>query len=336
MGTIIKSIEYYLPEQVLTNKDLQKENPEWEMDKVTDKSGVNQRHIAKEGETALDLSIKACDKIFQNMENDKNDINGIIYCTQSPDFIIPGNSFILHKYLDLSDLVFTYDFNRACDGYICGLAMAHSFISSGMATQILFVTADTYSKYINKRDRSTRSLFGDGAAVTIVERSDERSGIIDIDLASWGKYYDKFYIPAGGSRLPMSRSTSKEKMDDKGNIRSDNDILMEGMEVWGFINSEVPKQINRVLKRNKLEKSNIDMFVFHQASRMTLESLIRILRLEREKVFINLTDTGNTVSSSIPIALKDAIDQGKILKGQKVLLGGFGVGMSCGVIFIEM
>jgi len=336
MSTIVKSIEYYLPKVMVSNQDLYKDNPDWDMDKVFEKSGVNIRHIAKVGETALALSQKACDRMFQNEKNDVNDIDGIIYCTQSPDYIMPGNSFLLHDYLGLSHEVFTYDLNRACDGFINSLAMAHAFISSGMGKQLLLVTADTYSKYINKRDRSTRTLFGDGAAVTIIEKSNKKRGIIDVDLISSGKNYDNFYIPAGGARLPKSNSTSKEKVDDNGNMRSDNDIFMEGMGVWGFVNSVVPKQIRRVLKRNCLEKSDIDLFLFHQGSSMTLESLIRILKLERQNVFVNLTDIGNTVSSSIPIAFKDAMDQGKMFAGQKILLSGFGVGMSSGVILMEV
>jgi len=335
MSTIIKSIEYYLPENIFTNEILQKENPQWDMGNVISKSGVLQRHIAKEGETALDLSQKACDQIFNKKGNDKSDIDGIIYCTQSPDYIMPGNSFLLHKYLDLSNDVFAYDFNHACTGYIYSLAMAHSFILSGIARKILLINADTYSKYINNRDRSVRVLFGDGAAATIVEKSVKNKGIIDLELASFGKNFDSFYIPAGGIRIPKSSETSKENVDDRGNIRSKEDIFMDGTKVWAFINSVVPKQIKRLLNRNNLEISDIDLFVFHQASQMTLDTIAKILRLDREKVFINIYNIGNTVSASIPIAIKDAIIQGKLIRGQKVLLSGFGVGMSYGTILME-
>lgn len=333
MSTIIKRIEYYLPENILTNEDLQIENPTWDMNKVFQKSGVKNRHIIKNGETALDISCRACDKIF-NKEK-KTGIDGIIYCTQSPDYIMPPNSFLLHKYLDLIDEVFAFDINHACTGYIYSLTMAHSFISSGIAKKIILVNADTYSKYINEKDRSARVLFGDGAAVTIVEKSNNGKGIIDVELASSGKNFDIFYIPAGGLRLPKSKLTSKDKVDDNGNIRSENDIFMDGLSIWGFINSVVPKQINRLLERNNLKKSDVDLFVFHQASKMTLESLIKILKLDKQKVFINLLNIGNTVSASIPIALKDAMDQGKIKRGDKVLLAGFGVGMSYGAMIVE-
>jgi 3-oxoacyl-[acyl-carrier-protein] synthase III len=248
---------------------------------------------------------------------------------------MPSNAFLLHDYLGLSDDVFAFDFNHACTGYIYALAMAHSFITSGLAERILLVNADTYSKYINKGDRSTRVLFGDGAACTIVNKSINQGGIIDIMLASSGKSYNKFWIPAGGMRLPKSIQTSKTKTDQTGNIRSQENINMKGLDVWSFINSVVPKQIKLLLSNNNLVKKDIDQFIFHQASQMTLDSVIRSLKLDEEKVFINIRDIGNTVSASIPIALKDAIEQNKIKTGHKVVLAGFGVGLSYGSILME-
>ena len=333
MSLIIKSIEYYLPETIVANEKLQKENPDWNLEKVTEKTGVYQRHIAGENETAYDLSIRACDKLFQ--ANDKSEIDGIIYCTQSPDYIMPPNSFLMHKYLGLKDGVFAFDFNHACTGYIYCLAMANAFVKAGMANEILLVTADTYSKYINKKDRSTLALFGDGAAATIVKESNERKGIIDIDLRSSGSGYNKFWIPAGGLRLPKSDSTSVEMEDDRGNIRTQNDIEMDGFGVWSFINSVVPKQLDRLLNKNNVEKTDVDQFIFHQASLMTLESIMRLMKLDEEQVFMNIHNIGNTVSASIPIALKDAIDQYKIAIGSTVILSGFGVGLSYGAILME-
>ena len=333
MSLIIESIEYYLPENIVTNADLQKENPDWNLEKITEKSGVYQRHIAGKNETAYDLSIKACDKLFQT--NDKNNIDGIIYCTQSPDYIMPSNSFLMHKHFGLKDEIFAYDFNHACTGYIYCLAMANAFVKAGMAREILLVNADTYSKYINPKDRSTRVLFGDGAAATIVKKSGRKRGIIDIDLGSSGSGYNKFWIPAGGLRSPKSSSTSIEIEDDRGNIRTQNDIEMDGFGVWSFINSVAPKQVDRLLKRNNVAKTDIDQFIFHQASKMTLESIRRSMKLNEEQVFINIQNIGNTVSASIPIALRDAIDQGEIDNGSTLILSGFGVGLSYGAILME-
>jgi 3-oxoacyl-[acyl-carrier-protein] synthase-3 len=333
MNLTIKSIEYYLPETVVTNEDLQKENPDWDLERVTEKTGVHQRHIAGENETAFDLSVKACDELFQT--NNKNDIDGIIYCTQSPDYIMPPNSFLLHNYLKLENRVFAYDFNHACTGYIYCLAMAHAFVKAGMAKEILLVNADTYSKYINPKDRSTRVLFGDGAAATIVKGSTEKRGVIDIDLGSSGSGYDKFWIPAGALRSPKSTDTLVELEDKRGNIRTQNDIAMDGFAVWSFINSVAPKQVERLLKKNSVEKNGVDQFIFHQSSLMTLETIIKLMRINKEQVFINIAKIGNTVSASIPIALKDAIDQEKINIGETVILSGFGVGLSYGALLME-
>ena len=318
MSTIIKSIEYYLPKQVITNDDLNKDNPLWEMDKVFNKTGVKNRHIAMSNETAFDLSVEACKKIFEYEEI--NSIDGIIYCTQSPDYIMPANSFLLHNYLGCNDNVLAFDFNHACTGYLYGLTLGHSLIHTGIAKNILLVNADTYSKYINKKDRSTRTLFGDAAAVSIIKNSDSNRGIIDVEIATSGKYYDKFYIPAGGLRNPQTKESSKEFDDGKGNIRTKNDIDMDGLAVWSFINSYVPKQVHILLERNNLDKSQIDLYIFHQASQMTLDSLTKKLQLDKNRIFTNLRDIGNTVSASIPIALKDAINMGRINKGSKVLL----------------
>ena len=174
-----------------------------------------------------------------------------------------------------------------------------------------------------------------GAAATIVKESGRKRGIIDIDLSSSGSGYNKFWIPAGGLRLPKSSSTSIEIEDEKGNIRTQNDIEMDGFGVWSFINSVAPKQVDRLLKRNDVSKTDIDQFIFHQASKMTLESIRKSMKLNEEQVFINIQNIGNTVSASIPIALRDAIDQGGIDNGSTLIISGFGVGLSYGTILME-
>ena len=334
MNLIIESIEYFLPKNIVTNIDLHNENPEWDLEKIAEKTGVYKRHIASKNETAYDLSVKACEKLFNYY--DKNNIDGIIYCTQSPDYIMPPNSFLLHKDFGLKDEVFAYDFNHACTGYIYCLAMANAFIKSGMAKEILIINTDTYSKYINSKDKSTRVLFGDGASATVVKSSNNRKGLIDIELGSSGKGYDKFWIPAGGLRLPKSNSTSKEVEDKIGNIRTQNNITMDGLGVWSFINSIAPKQVKKLLAKNGLEKKDIDKFIFHQASKMTLDSVINSMGLIEDQVFINIKNIGNTVSASIPIAIKDAQNQGELNTDSLVILSGFGVGLSYGTALLKL
>lgn len=335
MGLHIDYIEYYLPEKVVTNSDLDAENPSWEMEKMAQKTGVLQRHIAAEDETSFDLAVAACNKLFDKTGFDKDLIDGLIFCTQSPDYIMPSNAFLLHKELRLRQNIFAFDYNLACSGYIYGLAMAQGFMASIKARNILFVTAETYSKYINRKDRSARVLFGDGAAATLVSNAPPEQGIIDISLATAGENYNTFYVPAGGARTPRSEETGVETIDVGGSYRTLNDIHMNGFSVWNFIQSVVPKQIREIVTRNEMSLEDIDLFVFHQASKLTLDSLVKALKINEEKVFRNLDMKGNTVSASIPMALKDAAEQNVLQRGMTVLMSGFGVGLSWGSIIIK-
>lgn len=334
MGLVIKQIEYYLPEKVVTNKDLAKENPDWDIEKTEGKSGVKSRHIADSNQTALDLAIKAVEKILSTDNDVKDQIHAIIFCTQSPDYIMPSNSFLIHKYFNFSEDVWAFDYNLACSGYIYGLAISRGILETSLAKNILLITSETYSKYLNPKDRSTNILFGDGAAASIISIGKQR-GFIDVILSSNGEKFETFYIPAGGSKLPKDIHTKETTIDHSGNVRNLENIHMNGFAVWQFISKKVSEQISKILVRNNLSVNDIDLFVFHQASKLTLDSLIKTLNIKKDKVFVNLKDIGNTVSSSIPIALKDAKDNGRLKRGDLILLSGFGVGLSWGSIIME-
>lgn len=334
MGLIIKQIEYYLPEKVITNEDLSKENPDWDIKKTEEKSGVKSRHITEPDQTALDLAIGAVDKLIASDFLIKHQIQAILFCTQSQDYIMPSNSFLIHKHFKFNQDVWTFDYNLACSGYIFGLAISRGILETGLAKSILLITSETYSKYINKKDRSTIILFGDGAAASIISDDKER-GIIDVILSSNGEKFDTFYIPAGGCKLSKGINTKEITVDQSGNERNLENIHMNGFAVWQFISKNVSEQIFKLLERNNLCVNDIDLFVFHQASKLTLDSLIKILKINTDKVFINLKDIGNTVSSSIPIALKDAEDEGRLRNGDLILLSGFGVGLSWGSIIMR-
>jgi 3-oxoacyl-[acyl-carrier-protein] synthase-3 len=336
MGIQIKEIEYFLPVKVKTNEDLQRENPEWDVAKVAVKTGIYSRHIAGDNQTALDLAVIAVEKLFMKNSIKKEDINGIIFCTQSPDYVMPSNSFLIHKKFEFDKNTWSFDYNLACSGYVYGLCIARGFIETGMAKNIMLITSDTYSKYINEKDRSTVNLFGDGAAVTIISNSDkEESGIIDAKLSSSGKDYKSFYIPSGGSRLPKNKNSRELTKDSSGNIRHSENIHMNGFAVWKFISRIVPQQIQEILRKNDLSTGDIDFFGFHQASKLTLDSLAKALKISNDKIYTNIGNIGNTVSSSIPILLKDAMEEKKIKRGDLVLLSGFGVGLSWGTILMK-
>jgi 3-oxoacyl-[acyl-carrier-protein] synthase-3 len=336
MRIAINAIDYYLPQKTVTNQDLGAENPSWDMKALEARTGVAERHIAAEGETALDLAARACEKLRASHGELTGKIDGILFCTESADHIIPPNACILHKVLGLPDEVFAFDFNLACSGYIYGLALAQGLICAGFASTVLLVTADTYSKYIHKQDRATRVLFGDAAAVSLLGRSVSSAGIVDIVCATSGTYYDKFIVPAGGCRMPRADSTSIPAVDNSGNSRTPENICMEGMGILAFVNRKVPAQVMGILKKNNLSIDDVDLFVFHQASNMVLDSLQRILKIKPDKMVRNLREVGNIVSASIPIALKEAILQGRVSSGDKVLLCGFGAGLSWGTALIEI
>ena len=324
----IRDIDYYLPETEITNEHLSAENPSWDMAVVEQRSGVVRRRVARQDQTALDLALEAAERLLQRHSSLREELDALLFCTQSPDYIMPPNSSVLHQRLELRENVFALDFNLACSGYVYGLAMAQGLIASGSARNVLLVNADTYSKYIHPQDRAARVLFGDGAAVTWIDSSDDGNGVLDVLCATGGKHHERFIIRAGGCRLPRSAETSREEVDRSGNIRSAENIEMDGMGILTFVNSKVPAQVRELLQRNALESKDIDLFVFHQASKMALDSLARLLSIEETRMFSNLREIGNTVSASIPIALKDALDAGRVKRGDRVVLSGFGVGLS--------
>jgi 3-oxoacyl-[acyl-carrier-protein] synthase III len=332
----IRGTAYALPDLVLTNEMLGAENPDWDMSRVESRTGVAARHIARSDETAFDLACRACDKLFEEHPEAREKVDAILFCTQSGDYVMPPNACLLHEYLGLPEDVFATDYNLACSGFVYGLGLAQGLLASGIATNVLLVNADTYSKYINRGDRSARALFGDGAAATWLAASDSGRGLVGIRLATYGKDYRRFIIPAGGCRLPRSRETAVEEADSSGNVRTQENIHMDGTGVLSVLNATAPRQIRALLEDTQMTLDDIDLFVFHQASKMALDSLGARLRIPADKSFSNLREVGNTVSASIPIAMRDAIDLGRIKPGDRLLLSAIGVGMSLASAIIEM
>jgi len=325
---IIDEIEYFLPKNKITNEDFLDQNQDWDIESIEKTTGVSTRYYTDPNETALDISFKACINLFNRKPDLKEKIDALIFCTHSNDHIIPSNSLMLHGILELSENVFAFDYNLACSGFVYGLGISDGLLKSGIANHILLINADTYSKYVNDKDRSTKVLFGDAATVSYLRKSENDNGMLDILCSSSGKHSKKIIIPAGGMRLPKSASTKIEEKDKNGNIRSLENLHMDGFGVFSFINSKVPQQIIKICKDNKINLEEIDLFVFHQANKLGIDSLTRILKINPDKVFSNIDKVGNTVSASIPLALKYAMNEKKIKPGDLVLLSGFGTGLS--------
>lgn len=326
----IKAIEYFLPEEVLTNEQLELIYEDWTAEKIFEKTGINQRHVVKEGELASDLAFEAAKKLFDSKVISPCEVEFILLATQSPDYILPTTACVLQDRLGLPDTVGSLDFNLGCSAFIYGLALAKGLIATGVVKNVLLITAETYSKHINPLDKSTRTIFGDAAAATLICEGEDVHEIGDFDLGTDGSGADNLIIPAGGMKMPKTELTAIEEVDDSRCTRCQDNLYMNGAEVFNFTISRVPATVENILRKSYLTKENIDLFVFHQANKFMLDFLRKKLRIPAEKFYINIQDIGNTVSASIPIALKRAEAEMLINKNDKVMLVGFGVGLSWG------
>jgi len=298
--------------------------------------GVRQRHLAGPGETALDLGEQACLRLFAGHPQLSELVDVLIFCTQSPDYLLPSNSCVLHGRLALDDRVAAFDLPHACSAYIYAISLANALIVSGSATNVLVVTGDTYSKYIHPQDRATRLLFGDAATATWIDAGPIDQGVLDVMCGTAGKYFATFMIPAGGCRQPLTDALrGAEEQDSSGNLRTAGQIHMAGRDILSFVSGRIPAHINEFLARNDVPLGDVDWLVFHQASAVTLDSLIRFLKVDPARVVRYLDAVGNTVSSSIPLVLHDALARDLIRPGQLVLLCGFGAGLSWGSALVK-
>lgn len=332
MNSEISKIAYYLPESILTNDDLALEFPDWSAKKIETKIGIKQRHVVKEDETALDLAVHACEKLLGKI--DKNSIDFLILCTQSPDYFLPTSACILQNKLGLKTSIGAFDFNLGCSGFIYGLAIAKGLICAGLAKNVLLVTSETYTKHLHKLDKGNRSIFGDGAAAALISESVDIK-IHDFALGTDGSGYDNLIIKNGGLRNPMNPN-AEDWTDEDGNLRNDNNLFMNGPDIFNFTIEAVPKLIEEVLRKNNMKIDEINFVIFHQANQYMLKYLRDIIGIPEDKFYINLLNTGNTVSATIPIALKDALDNELVKAGDKVLIAGFGVGYSYGATIITI
>jgi 3-oxoacyl-[acyl-carrier-protein] synthase-3 len=332
MTAKIKKIDYCLPGKILDNEELVKEFTDWDAAKIEKKIGIKARHVVAKNETATDLALKACEKVLQDY--DKTAIDFLIFCTQSPDYFLPSSACILQNKLGLNTDIGAFDINLGCSGFVYGLSIAKGVISAGIAQSVLLVVAETYSKYIHPLDKSNRTIFGDGAAAAIIEKSDE-IGILNFVLGTDGSGFENLIVKNGGHRNKYNPSAI-ESTDDQGNVRTDNHLFMDGTEIFNFTINAVPKAFNAILKKNNIGLDEIDHVIFHQANKFMLDYLRKIIKIPKDKFYMGMLETGNTVSATIPIAIKDCINNKIISQGDKVLILGFGVGYSWAGTIIEI
>lgn len=318
----ISAISYYLPVSAEDESNLQQDNPDWIMPKIIEKTGIYNRYIAAIDETASDLAYLASEKLFKSTPV-RDEIDLLILVTQSPDYILPTSACILQDRLKLSTKCMAFDINLGCSGFVYALSVAGGLIDSKVVKKALILCADTYSKYIAKNDRTCRPIFSDGAAAILIEESNAQN-IGPFEFGTDGAGYDRLIVKNGGARELIEQKKLAEKV-----------LEMHGSDIFLFTMRVIPICINNLLNKANLTINQINLFVFHQASKLVIDNLIGHLCLKPNQVFTNYETVGNTVSASIPIALKDAETQGRLKEGDIIMLIGFGVGLSWGATLLH-
>lgn len=323
----IDAISYWLPEVKLTNSDINLKHPDWSIDKISEKTGIHERRISDENQFTSDIAVKVANKLFNDYKINKSDIDFLILCTQSPDYLLPTTACIVQDRLGLSKSIGAFDFNLGCSGYVYGLSIAKGLILSGSANNVLFITAEMYSKYINENDKSNKTIFGDASAASLISLNGKGLEINDFVFGTDGSGFDNLIVKNGG--LVNRNLSGFDIFDTEENfIRNDNYLYMNGREIFNFTAQNIPALITKVLSKNNLLKDQVDLFIFHQANKFILDFLMKKVSIDENKFYIFIEKCGNTVSSSIPIAIKEAIEEKLVNPNKKTLIAGFGVGYS--------
>lgn len=326
MCAYIKAISYYLPEYKLTNEELVVEFPEWSVEKIASKVGVNTRHVAAANETASDMAVEAAEKLFaDNPGMSREDVDYILFCTQSPDYHLPTSACLIQNALGLRTNIGAIDFNLGCSGYIYGLSLAKGLIAGGIAKNVLLLTGETYSKYLHPKDKGNRTIFGDAATATIVS-TEGWAEIGNFALGTDGSGAENLIVRTGCARYQSLLDDLS--FDENGNPVSSDYLLMNGAKIFTFTQKNVPIVVKQTLDKNNIGMEDVNLFILHQANSYMLEFLRKKMKIEVDKFMWCMAEVGNTVSNSVPIAMVEAKKEDR-LHGN-VLLCGFGVGYSWG------
>ena len=319
----IGPIAVYLPETIEDNDLYSAEFPKWNMELIYAKTGVRTRHIARPDECPSDLGVAAAERLFTEHNIDRKSIDFLILCTQTPDYPLPTTACLIQHRLGLPTSTGALDFNLGCSGFVYGLSLADGLIRSGVARRVLFITAETYSKYIHPTDRSLRTIFGDGAAATLIEASDTPS-FGHFVFGTDGSGAETLMVPQGGARL------ASQALQPKKRKRWPSSLVMDGPELVKFTLDVVPPMVERILCKAGWTHDDVDLYLLHQATTYMLDNIRNRMNLSAQKTPLCLAECGNTVSSTIPILIDDLRRSGRLRPGVKSLMIGFGVGLSWG------
>ncbi|MCX6158485.1 MAG: ketoacyl-ACP synthase III [Ignavibacteriae bacterium] len=326
MKVSISGISYYLPLNVLSNEEINDNFPEWSVEKIAEKTGITNRHISGTSEFSSDMAVQSSLKLFEEYNINPIDIDYLILCTQSPDYFLPTTACLLQNRLGLRTSAGAIDFNLGCSGFVYGLSLAKGLILTEDVKNVLLITSETYSKFINHKDKSVKTIFGDASASTLIT-CEGSNDIKQFIFGTDGRGANNLIVKNGGMRY-MKNTDEEGVVDANGNPKFNNNLYMNGAEIFSFTLKTVPKLVKDLLIKNDLMIEDIDLFIFHQANKFMLETLRKKLNIPENKFFYFLEDVGNTVSSTIPIAMKEAFKNNIIKENSKVMIIGFGVGYS--------
>lgn len=316
MNYKIQALEYYLPERIIDNKYLF-EKSGIDIEFLENKIGIKTRHIAAENETTSDMATKAAILLAERNKLDLDKVDLLILCTQNPDYKLPTTACIVQNNLKLKTSCIAFDINLGCSGFIYSLAIAGSFLKTGLAKYGIIIMVDQYSKLIDYQDKNTASLFGDAATASLIVACTDSNGVLGVNFGTDGSNADK--LIANNSGVALNPEKSKY-------------LYMDGREIFKFSVQVVPKSVNDILEKNKLKVSDIKFFIFHQANKYMLSEIQKRIGISDQQMIIDLEDYGNTVSSTIPIAYKNVLTKGVLKNNDLLIFCGFGVGLSWGTI----
>ena len=331
----LRAVSTHLPSTTLDDDELSADFPPAGVAKIAAKTGVHQRHLVAPGETASDLAVAAAERLFAAHGVDRDSVDHLILVTQSPDFAMPSTSCLVQDRLGLRTGTGAVDVGMGCSGYLHGLGLASGLIESGQADTVLLLTADTFSRYINPGDKQLRTIFGDGAAASLVTASSPSRALRGFAYGTDGSGARHLIVPGGG--LADAGAIAPEASAESRGLASNGyDMHMNGAEVFTFTLRAVPEIVQESLRRAGSTLDDIDLVVLHQANAFMLETLRVKLGVPAEKFVVALSETGNTTSSSIPFALEAAVADGRAAPGTTALLVGFGVGLSWAAAVVDL
>lgn len=329
MGSYIKAISYYLPEQQLSNAQLCERFPETTSEEIIQKTGVANRHVSAPLEIGSDVAYAGAEKFFEEHDIDKESVDFMLFCTEGLDYKAPTSACVLQARIGLRNSSGAMDIPMGCTGFVYGMSLAKGLIESGQARNVLLLTSDVPTKVIHPDDLELRMIFGDAGAATLISNNDEtdESSIGEFVFGTNGKGAENLIVNYSGAREPMTKAWLDEYKGEADGMKWGK-MSMKGTEIFIFSIRVVPPMVKELLEKHNLTMDDIDLFVFHQANTFLLEVLRKRMKIPEEKFVHYMERIGNTVSATIPIALYETMKSGRAKRGDKILLASFGIGYS--------